>query len=597
MDLGRPLWRSGPVPDPRLLGGFPVDYLADVAAIEHDGRMIVAISSPAHDEYECGGTGRHDCDQSVLRLLDFSTGADIALLRDAGGELASLLVIGGRLHAVSANWLDPVRCWDVASGEARAVAVPGDPVVCLATGPYRGHPAVLIQTTRLLQAWDLTTGDLVEQQERRQHGPVRAIGRLDGTWVLAGISRGGPPWFSRLDDDSHVVDVTSAGPRPIGMAVSGSILAVARAGLVELHDLAAGPARPALTGHTRWPALAPVNVGGRPHLMTGSSYGEVRLWDLTADAPAVGARHADPITAAAFVPGHDGEVLVTGDMEGALLRWRGQDGQPAGPPLADRTGPVRAVTAWRGVDRTVLATAGGDVNYGLDGDLRRWDLDRGTRIGAALPGHGGVTDRVAQAEIGGRSVFVCGGNDRFLSVWDAATGERVGHAETGKYPVGGLAVGPINGRLTAAVSRAMHQPIRFFSLPDCGQLELTGDADWNSDTVYGLITSDVGPMLVTADGASAVRVWTLDGRVWRVLALHRAATGRSAIAVTGRPRPMLAIGYDDGALELLDPVTLTPLTEAAQLPEPVSQLAFSESGNLAACYGIDVAVFTSGTPG
>ena len=593
MNLGRPLWRTGPVTDPRLVQGFPVDYLAGVAAIEHDGRLIVATSSPAHDEYDCGGTGRHDCDESFLRLRDLSTGADIARLADAGGELASLLVIGGRLHAITANWLDPVRCWDVASGEAWTVAVPLEPVFCLATGHYREHQAVLFQTGRVLQVWDLATGDLVAQR----HGRARAIGRLDGAWVWAGSSPGGPPSVRRLDDDSLVADLTQAGPRPVGMALTGSILAVARAGVVELHDLATGSTRPALTGHTRWPELAPVSIGGRPHLVTGSSYGQVRLWDLTADAPAAGARHADPITAAAFVPGHDGEVLVTGDGEGTLRRWRGRDGQPAGPPLADRTGPVRALAAWRDADRTVLATAGGDVNYGLDGDLRRWDLTRGTRIGPALPGHGGVTHRVALAEAGGRSVFLSGGNDRFLSLWDAATGEQVGHDETGKYPVDGLAVGQIDGRPTAVVSRAMHQPIRFFSLADWGQLELTGDADWNSDIVYGLIAGDAGPMMVTAGREPAVRVWALDGRVWRVRARVYAAAQRSAIAVTGRPRPMLAIGYADGALELLDPVTLTPLAAAAELPEPASELAFSESGDLAACYGIDVAVFASGTLG
>lgn len=593
MDLGRPLWRTGPVTDPRLVRGFPVDYLAGVAAIEHDGRLIVATSSPAHDEYECGGTGRHDCDESFLRLQDLSTGADIARLAGAGGELASLLVIGGRLHAITANWLDPVRCWDVASGEAWTVAVPSEPVFCLATGHYQEHQAVLFQTGRFLQVWDLATGDVVEQRP----GLARAIGRLDGVWVRAGRPQDGPPWVRRLDDDSLVAEVIQAGPRPIGLAVTGSILAVARAGVVELHDLATGATRPALTGHTRWPELAPVTIGGRPHLVTGSSYGQVRLWDLTAAAPAVGARHADPITATAFVPGHDGEVLVTGDMEGTLRRWRGRDGQPLGPPLADRTGPVRALAAWRDADRTMLATAGGDVNYGLDGDLRRWDLESGTRIGPVLPGHGGQTHCVARAEAGGRSAFLSGGNDRFLSLWDAATGERVTHDETGKYPVDGLAVGQIDGRPTAVVSRAMHQPIRFFDLGDWGRLELTADADWNSDTVYGLITSDAGPMMVTASGEPAVRVWALDRRVWRVRAHVRAAAPWSAIAVIGRPPPTLAIGYADGALELLDPVTLTPLAAAAELPEPASHLAFSESGDLAACYGIDVAVFASGTRG
>jgi hypothetical protein len=143
----------------------------------------------------------------------------------------------------------------------------------------------------------------------------------------------------------------------------------------------------------------------------------------------------------------------------------------------------------------------------------------------------------------------------------------------------------------------MHQPIRFFDLGDWGRLELTADADWNSDTVYGLITSDAGPMMVTASGEPAVRVWALDRRVWRVRAHVRAAAPWSAIAVIGRPPPTLAIGYADGALELLDPVTLTPLAAAAELPEPASHLAFSESGDLAACYGIDVAVFASGTRG
>ena len=212
----------------------------------------------------------------------------------------------------------------------------------------------------MLQVWDLTTGELVRAAARPGPRDRPAGRRLGPGREHAGAARRGS---ARLDDDSLVAEVTKAGPRPLGMAVTGSILAVARAGR-------GGAARP---GDRR--SLARLD---RADAMAGAGAGHHRRPAAPGDGfqlrpgPAVGSdgrrprrrrRHADPITAAAFAPGHDGEVLVTGDTEGTLRRWRGRDGHPAGPPLADRTGPVRALAAWRDADRTVLATAGGDVNY------------------------------------------------------------------------------------------------------------------------------------------------------------------------------------------------------------------------------------------
>lgn len=576
---------------------MPVGYVDAVAAIEHDGRLMVATAAAGHDEIDCGGDGRHDCGESFLHLREFSTGADITRIAGVGGDLLSLIVIDGRLHAVVANWLEPVRCWDLASGGAWTVAVPTEPVFCLATGRHGAQPVVLCRTRRSLLVWDLTTGALVGQHHIEARGIPDAIGQLDGAWVYTVRPADGPPSVHRLDGGAVVAEAAKAGPRPVGMAVSGPVLAVARAAVVELHDLKTGAALPALTGHTRWAELAPVTLSGRPHLVTAGKSGEARLWDLTADPPAGGARHDDPITAAALVPGDEGDMLVTGDREGTLRRWRGRDGQPAGSPLADRAGPVRALAARLGVGRTVLATGGGDVNHGLDGDLRRWDPGSGARLGPAMEGHGGQTHCIVSAEVNGREVFLSGGNDGFLSLWDAITGKRLVHQETGKYPVYGLAVGQIHGRLTAVVSRALHQPIRFIDLINWSQIELSADGDWNLDTVHGLVTGDHGPTMITTSGDATVRVWALQGDVWRFRAREYEAAHRCAIAVTERPRPMIAIGYADRTLELIDPATLTLLAGPVQLPEPATTLAFSTSGDLAACYGTDLAVFATGPHG
>ena len=54
---------------------------------------------------------------------------------------------------------------------------------------------------------------------------------------------------------------------------------------------------------------------------------------------------------------------------------------------------------------------------------------------------------------------------------------------------------------------------------------------------------------------------------------------------------MVAVGYADRSLVIIDPLTMRRLAGPVQLPETATALAFSASGDLAACYGIDVAVF------
>jgi WD40 repeat protein len=188
-------------------------------------------------------------------------------------------------------------------------------------------------------------------------------------------------------------------------------------------------------------------------------------------------------------------------------------------------------------------------------------------------------------------VVLSGGNDGYITMWDPATGERLGHEETGRYPVSGLAAGKINGRPAAIVTREIIDPVRFIDLTDWSQLDLAVGEDWHFDRVRGLAASNGSPVMVTTDGNGTLRLWTLDEGAWRVRDFQHDAARATAVAVTSRPRPMIAVGYADRTLVIIDPLTLGRLAGPVQLPETATALAFSASGDLAACYGIDVAVF------
>jgi WD40 repeat protein len=240
----------------------------------------------------------------------------------------------------------------------------------------------------------------------------------------------------------------------------------------------------------------------------------------------------------------------------------------------------------------VLITAGGGVNDGSDSVLRRWDPGSGTQAGAILDsGHRGESRRLAVTTVNGQPVVLSGGNDGYLTMWDPATGERLRHEETGRSPVSGLAAGQVGGRPVAIVSRMIIDPVRFIDLTDWSQLDLTVGENWRFDKVRGLVTSDVGPVMVTTDGSETLRLWTLDGNTWRAQNYEYEPAPVTAVAVTDQPRPMIAIGYADRTLAIIDPATMACLAGPAQLPEAATALAFSPSGDLAACYGIDVAVF------
>lgn len=598
MNLEGARWQTGPVADGRLVSGIPLEAGGAVAAIEHEGRLVAAVAVGEHYDGDCWWAGRHDCGETYLEAWDLTAGTRITRIPQAGGDWVSLIVFEGRLQAIVANWAEPLRCWDIASGEDRIVVTPPAPVWAMTAGWNRSRHVIFAEFLGTMSpfagdvviAWDLETGDEVERFTIPVRGYPCAIVSFDGGWVRCQQLSDLGASACRLDDGEVVAQVETSGRLSSAICLTGQFLALAQPGVVELHDLAAGTELPPLSGHTGWAGLAPTTVNGRPHLVTASS--EVRLWDLTGQEPAGSPRHASPIRAVTFASDGAGELVITGDGAGTLLRWRSSDGQAVGGPIADRADRVSSLVTAPAGKRSVLFSAGGDVNGSKDGALRRWDPQHGTPVGLPLDScHNGMSTCLATATVDGRAIMLSGGNSGCLSAWDANTGERVWHETTGRYQVSGLAAGQVLGRPMALVSRVLLDPLYCLYLDDWSPAGLTTEGEHFFDCVCGLAETKAGPVLVTIDGDRDLCLWTLDATTWRRQALRNESAPVTAVAVTSHPLPVIAAGYADNTVSFLAPMTGDPLAPPIRLPEPARALAFSPFGELAACYGTDVALF------
>jgi Caspase domain/WD domain, G-beta repeat len=206
-----------------------------------------------------------------------------------------------------------------------------------------------------------------------------------------------------------------------------------------------------LTGHDGYVrAVAAAELDGRPVVISGSSDGTVRVWDLASGAPV-----GDPFTghtggvhavAAAELEGRP--VVISGGDDRTVRVWDLASGAPVGDPFTGHTNPVLAVAAAELDGRPVI------ISGSSDGTVRVWDLASGAPVGDPFTGHTGGVHAVAAAELDGRPVVISGGDDRTVRVWDLASGAPVGDPFTSHSgAVQSLAFRTAHGsvRITASV--------------------------------------------------------------------------------------------------------------------------------------------------
>ncbi|WP_167519009.1 WD40 repeat domain-containing protein [Streptomyces chryseus] len=317
-------------------------------------------------------------------------------------------------------------------------------------------------------------------------------------------------------------------------------------GSVRVWDLTTGIQTRELTGHTGWVGgVAVAQLEGRPHAITGSTDRSVRVWDLTTGIQTRELTgHTGGVTGVAVAQLEGRPHAITGSTDDGSVRvWdlitgiqtrelTGHTGWVGGVAVAQLEGRPHAIT-------------GGD-----DGSVRVWDLTTGIQTGKRT-GHTGWVTAVAVAQLEGRPHALTGGNDNSVQVWDLTTGiqtrELTGH--TGG--VHGVAVAHLEGR-PYAITGSIDGSVRVWDLITGIQTrELTG----HTGGVHGVAVAHLEgrPHAITGGADGSVRVWDLTTGTGKRTGHIGWVTAVAVAHLEGRPYAIT--GSTDGSVRVWDLTT------------------------------------------
>ena len=288
-------------------------------------------------------------------------------------------------------------------------------------------------------------------------------------------------------------------------ALAAPVLAAVASAAAESRASTSSLAR-VISGHRGTVnSVAFAELDGRTVVVTGSSDGTVRVWDLATGTPLGEPLTGHAYTVNAVAAGElDGRtVAVSGDEDGTLRVWDLATSAPVGEPMTGHEGGVRSVAFCTGPNGRLLLASGGK-----DRTVRVWDLATGTQAGGPFTGHAGMVNAVAAGTVDGRAVVVSGSGDGTVRVWDLATGTPIGEPLTGHdSTVNAVATGDLEGR-TVVVSGSGDRTVRVWDLATGTPVgePLTGHEGGVRSVACG--TGPDGRLLLASGGEDrTVRIW------------------------------------------------------------------------------------------
>ncbi len=451
--------------------------------------------------------------------FDLETGKELAEFRGHTKYVWVTLFLPGDGEVLTSGYDGQVLTWDPATGEKKRQfeGAAGHSPRCgavshdgkrLATGDTLNNP-----TRGRVQVWDLETGKAVRDfaehggeissvswspDDRRLltscfDGTVRVWDAETGKELKVLKQAGGSDCAAWLPDGKRVLTTPWSGEN-----------------VIRLWDVESGQVLRTFTGHKEAAITVVVAADGQTALTTGKD-GTVRLWNLRPIEPAVLDAHEGEAWAVAFSP--DGKLLATAGADRTVRLWdvSGDRERPGyGRPvrrLEGLSGNVFCVAF--SPDGKRLAAGDGDLFGGPRGEVRVWDVERGTVL-ATLRGHTGTVRAVAFSPDG--KLLASAGYDRTVRLWDAETGAAkatlTGHAKS----VLGLAWGPDNLLASAGGDPMNPGDAGEVLLWDAASGKRRGPLVGHRAGITGVAISPDGASLFGPGYDETVRIWSLPSR-------------------------------------------------------------------------------------
>lgn len=193
-----------------------------------------------------------------------------------------------------------------------------------------------------------------------------------------------------------------------------------KSSLLVVYDTESGAEIGSFSGHQR--GVTDANWFPDSTRFASASWdGTCRIWDLTRGEMTHELRHSDEFWEVAVSP--DGKLVAGGARDGAVLLWNAETGE-AFEPLQKSSPSIDALDFSPDGRRLVAG--------GFDQRIHLWDVTNGAALWDSLDSEGGSLYCAAFSPDGRR---IATGGNRFIEIWDAATGQLVLSWRTAKKAI------------------------------------------------------------------------------------------------------------------------------------------------------------------